>query len=177
MISMFDFGILKSFDKYSTKALFALFSIGCAVNFSLSTSPSRINSFLDELGTTLILTTNEPLDIDKSILKQTINIPILTPDKSDMLQVIKFYFNEFDNHECNMLADALIKKAGNNAYSNSQIKYLSSAALYANSSKNIDNVLELVKKLPPEITKTDIEKVNKEEKELQGLKNNENIAN
>ena len=76
-----------------------------------------------------------------------------------------------------MLADALIKKAGNNAYSNSQIKYLSSAALYANSSKNIDNVLELVKKLPPEITKTDIEKVNKEEKELQGLKNNENIAN
>ena len=126
---------------------------------------------------TLILTTNEPLDIDKSILKQTINIPILPPDKSDMLQVIKFYFNEFDNHECNMLADALIKKAGNNAYSNSQIKYLSSAALYANSSKNIDNVLELVKKLPPEITKTDIEKVNKEEKELQGLKNNENIAN
>lgn len=118
---------------------------------------------------TLMLTTNEPLDIDASILRQTINIPVSPPNKDDLEDVIKFYFSDFSDTDCKEIAEALIKKAKNNAYSNSQIKQLSYALFRGKDSKTPETVLKLIQTMPPEILTSDIEKLQREKSKLEEI--------
>ena len=118
---------------------------------------------------TLMLTTNEPLDIDASILRQTINIPVSPPNKDDLEDVIKFYFSNFSDTDCKEIAEALIKKAKNNAYSNSQIKQLSYALFRGKDSKTPETVLKLIQTMPPEILTSDIEKLQREKSKLEEI--------
>ncbi len=119
---------------------------------------------------TLMLTTNEPLDIDASILRQTINIPMSPPKNDDLEKVIKFYFDNFSDDDCKKIAQAMVKKAKDNAYSNSQIRQMSYTLSGSKDSKTPENMLELIQLTPPEILKSDIEKFKKEEQKLEGLK-------
>lgn len=121
---------------------------------------------------TLFLTTNEPQKIDKNILNKTINIPISPPDRNDATNVFKFYLDGKveENFDYDKLADTLISKAGNRAYSNSQIKRMCMIAI-ANSLKNksnidLDTMLELIKRTIPEISEQDLEKFNSQIKEI-----------
>lgn len=118
---------------------------------------------------TLLLTTNNPLDIDKSILSQTINIPIGIPSKKDVSEVLKFYLENLEQGECDEIADTIIKKSQNSAFSNSQIKSMCIKAMRLDSTNLKDRMIQLIKSTSPEITKKELDKFNNEIKELEGI--------
>ena len=121
---------------------------------------------------TLLLTTNEPLTINESILSQTLNIPIGTPTKQDIFDIVKFYLPELEEQVANEITEKIYEKNQNGALSISQIKRLCIKGLRntnANKDTNLkDNMLNLIRLTPPEISKNDLEKFNNEIKQMQG---------
>ena len=148
--------IIDEFDDYGSDPeeakIFADFIKDCAQN-----------------NITLLLTTNNPLDIDKSILSQTINIPIGIPSKKDVSEVLKFYLENLEQGECDEIADTIIKKSQNSAFSNSQIKSMCIKAMRLDSTNLKDRMIQLIKSTSPEITKKELDKFNNEIKELEGI--------
>lgn len=145
--------IIDEFDDYGSDPegakIFADFIKDCAQN-----------------NITLLLTTNNPLDIDKNILSQTINIPIGIPSKKDASEVLKFYLENIEQGECDEIADAIMEKSQNSAFSNSQIKSMCIKAMCQDSTNLKDRMIQLVKSTSPEITKKELDKFNNEIKEL-----------
>ena len=118
---------------------------------------------------TLLLTTNNPLDIDKSILKQTINIPVGVPGKKDVSEVLRFYLKDLKQDEADEVAHEIMQKAQNGAFSNSQLKELCARAARGGDVNLKDNMIQLVKAMPPEISKKELDKFNREIKEIQEI--------
>lgn len=115
---------------------------------------------------TLFLTTNNPLDIDKDLLKETLNIPINPPDKKNIMAVLKFYAPDLEEHEVEQIADKLDERAGNRAFSNSQIKGLCQMIKTGDTISKQEIMLKLVDKLVPEITKEKLAKFKSEKESL-----------
>lgn len=118
---------------------------------------------------TLLLTTNNPLDIDKSILKQTINIPVGVPGKKDVSEVLRFYLKDLKQDEADEVVHEIMQKAQNGAFSNSQLKELCARAARGGDVNLKDNMIQLVKAMPPEISKKELDKFNREIKEIQEI--------
>ena len=118
---------------------------------------------------TLLLTTNNPLNIDKSILRQTINIPVGVSSKKDASEVLKFYLEDLEQEECDEIADAIMEKSQNAAFSNSQLKRMCVKTMRNGNTNLKDNMIQLVQSTPPEISKKELDKFNNEIKELVGI--------
>ncbi|MCD7780001.1 MAG: AAA family ATPase, partial [Candidatus Gastranaerophilales bacterium] len=117
---------------------------------------------------TLFLTTNNPLDIDENLLKETLNIPINPADKENILAVLRFYAPDIEVHELEEIANKLEKKAGNRAYSNSQIKKLCSSIKNDDTTRKQKIMLKLIDTLVPEITEEKLAKFKSEKESLKG---------
>ena len=147
--------IIDEFDDYGSDPegarIFANFIEDCAQN-----------------NITLLLTTNNPLDIDKSILRQTINIPVGTPGKKDVSEVLRFYLEDLTQDESDEIVEAIIKKAQDSAFSNSQIKSMCARAIRKDSANLKDAMIQLVQTTPPEISKKELDEFNKEIIEIKG---------
>jgi len=145
--------IIDEFDDYGSDPegarIFADFIKNCAQN-----------------NITLLLTTNNPLNIDRSILEQTINVPVGTSSKKDFSEILKFYIEDLKQDESDEITEAIMKKAQGSAFSNSQIKRLCAKAIRKGSTNIKDNIIQLVQATPPEISKKELDKFNREITEI-----------
>ncbi len=117
---------------------------------------------------TLLLTTNNPLDIDKELLKDLYTIAVNPSDKKNCLKVLKFYAGNLTEQELEELVDKLGQQSQNSAYSNAQIKKICTDANVKNNSNKKEFMLNLIEKTMPEIKEKDLAKFTTEKEILQG---------
>ena len=122
---------------------------------------------------TFMLTTNNPLDIDKDIIRQSVNIPVKPASKNDFVGVLKHYLKGLSEEDYEEIAQNIVNNSNNGAYSNVQIEHMCYLAM----TKDIDNIkqkmIQLIKDKKPEISQKDIDKFYLEIEAIEDI-NNEN---
>ena len=118
---------------------------------------------------TFILTTNNPLDINDKILQETINIPVGSAGKKDILGVLKHYTDDFSEQDYIELAQEIQEHSEVGAYSNTQIKNICLLAKTGDGSNAKEKMLELIKSKKPEIRQENIDKFNLEKEQIRNF--------
>lgn len=136
-------------------------------------SDDEINNFLEFIKTcsekyhmTLFLTTNNPLNIDKRILKLTRNIPLGVANVQDAISILKYYLKDQDTKDVNfdIIANKITSQMPDKYYSNAQFKQI--AQFLPCSKVTTGDIINIMKKIVPLINKENLDKFEEEKKIL-----------
>lgn len=128
-----------------------------------------INDFVEFIKTcsekyhmTLFLTTNNPLNIDKRILKLTKNIPLSIANEQESISILKYYLENKDTNDLDftIIAKEITKFAPYKYYSNAQLKQI--AELPLAQKVTTEALLSIIKNAAPIIDKEKIDKFEQE---------------
>lgn len=115
-----------------------------------------------ENNVTFIFTSNDPLCIDKDILKQSINIPVAPAGKKDIVGVLKHYIRDLDEQDYQEIAQNIFDNSNNGAYSNAQIENMCYTAMTSGIENIKQKMIQLISTKKPEISQEDIKKFQSE---------------
>ena len=130
-----------------------------------------INNSAKENHCTFILTTNNPLSINKEILdKADLKIAIGTPKDEDILDIAKHYINgkNITGLDYDEILKEFRKNSKDGSYSNAQIEDIFFKKIPAICTQ--DDIINMIRNTKPVISKDTIDKFEKEKEIINGGK-------
>ena len=161
-------------ENYNTNKRFSIIQLNEFDDF-LNDTPELLDEFLQlvdksakKYHTTIFLTTNNPLLINKKILnKVELTIPMNVASKNDIRDIVQYYVNnrEIDGYNLDEITDEFENVKPDYMYSNAQIENIIEKKLPKNCSQN--DFINIIRSVKPCITKEINEKFENEQKILE----------
>lgn len=162
-------------DNYNTNKRFSIIQLNEFDDF-LNDNPDLLDEFLQlvdnsakKYHTTIFLTTNNPLLINKKLLnKVELTIPMGVASKSDIRDIVQYYVNnrEIDGYNLDEITDEFENVKPDYMYSNAQIVDIIEKKLPKNQCSQND-FINTIRSVKPCITKEINEKFKNEQKILE----------
>ena len=161
-------------ENYNTNKRFSIIQLNEFDDF-LNDNPVLLDDFLELIDnsakkyhTTIFLTTNNPLLINKKLLnKVELTIPMGVASKSDIRDIVQYYVNnrEIDGYNLEEITDEFENVKPDYMYSNAQIENIIEKKLPKNHCSQND-FINIIRSVKPCITKEINEKFENEQKIL-----------
>ncbi len=162
-------------ENYNTNKRFSIIQLNEFDDF-LNDNPDLLDEFLELIDnsakkyhTTIFLTTNNPLLINKKILdKVELTIPMGVASKNDIREIVQYYVNnrEIDGYNLDEITDEFENVKPDYMYSNAQIENIIEKKLPKNQCSQND-FINTIRSIKPCITKEINEKFENEQKILE----------
>lgn len=162
-------------ENYNANKRFSIIQLNEFDDF-LNDTPDLLDDFLQlvdnsakKYHTTIFLTTNNPLLINKKILdKVELTIPMGVASKSDIREIVQYYVNnrEIDGYNLDEITDEFENVKPDYMYSNAQIENIIEKKLPKNQC-NQNDFINTIRSVKPCITKEINEKFENEQKILE----------
>ncbi len=162
-------------ENYNTNKRFSIIQLNEFDDF-LNDTPDLLDEFLQlvdnsakKYHTTIFLTTNNPLLINRKILnKVELTIPMGVASKSDIREIVQYYVNnrEIDGYNLDEITDEFEHVKPDYMYSNAQIENIIEKKLPKNQC-NQNDFINTIRSVKPCITKEINEKFENEQKILE----------